>query len=99
MVSCCSHCPRLISVSMIAGGHPVALADPETWSLSSRVCDECGALFCDRCAPPELLICPKCNLVMDTPPPDPSLPYVYRKPRHSKELVRPGPGPTDFMEL
>jgi hypothetical protein len=40
----------MISKSWIPGGSPVALADPERWSLFGFECRACGTLLCDRCA-------------------------------------------------
>jgi hypothetical protein len=42
-------CGRLISISNIPGGNPVALADPERWATVYMVCGSCGTFFCDRC--------------------------------------------------
>lgn len=43
-------CERLISVSGLPGGNPVAAAEPEYWSTEYFFCRECGEAFCDRCA-------------------------------------------------
>jgi tetratricopeptide (TPR) repeat protein len=45
------NCPRLISVSAIPGGNPVAQADPEHFSTTFAVCPDCHSTFCDRCVP------------------------------------------------
>lgn len=45
-----SPCARMISESWIPGGSPVALADPERWSLFGFECRTCSTLLCDRCA-------------------------------------------------
>lgn len=55
----CGGCERFISVSMVAGGNPVALADPERWSTTRRVCEGCKRSFCDRCA--AAARCPACS--------------------------------------
>jgi Flp pilus assembly protein TadD len=45
------NCTRLISVSVIPGGNPVAQADPEHFSVTFLICPDCHATFCDRCVP------------------------------------------------
>jgi tetratricopeptide (TPR) repeat protein len=45
------NCARLISVSVIPGGNPVAQADPEHFSVTFLVCPDCHSTFCDRCVP------------------------------------------------
>lgn len=57
----CGGCDRFISVSIVPGGNPVALADPERWSVVRRVCDDCRKSFCDRCAPSVRTPCPSCG--------------------------------------
>ncbi len=42
-------CTRLISVSVIPGGNPMALEDPEHFSVRFTICTDCRATFCDRC--------------------------------------------------
>ncbi|MCB9594843.1 MAG: hypothetical protein H6719_19130 [Sandaracinaceae bacterium] len=64
--SCSRGCPRLISVSAIPGGSPVALADPEGYAVSYLDCAGCHTKTCDRCARknPQLAAgsgCPKCG--------------------------------------
>jgi tetratricopeptide (TPR) repeat protein len=44
-------CTRLISVSDVPGGNPVARHDPEHFSAAFLVCPDCHATFCDRCVP------------------------------------------------
>lgn len=46
---CAGDCGRLISISKLEGGNPVALANPERWATVYKECDSCGAAFCDRC--------------------------------------------------
>ena len=43
-------CGRFISQSIVPGGSPVALAQPEVWSLFGFFCPACKAMRCDRCA-------------------------------------------------
>lgn len=57
----CGGCDRLISVSIVPGGNPVALADPQRWSVVRRVCEDCRKSFCDRCAPSVRTPCPSCG--------------------------------------
>ncbi|EIV92659.1 tetratricopeptide repeat protein [Frankia sp. QA3] len=44
-------CPRSISISVIPGGNPTALENPDEFSIVYSVCMDCRAHFCDRCAP------------------------------------------------
>lgn len=43
-------CKRIISLSTIPGGNPVALEEPEIWAVNYEMCKDCGKYFCDRCA-------------------------------------------------
>jgi tetratricopeptide (TPR) repeat protein len=42
-------CERLISVSTVPGGNPVALRDPEHFAVDYFICEDCKRMFCDRC--------------------------------------------------
>lgn len=53
---------RLISVSNVRGGNPVARADPEHFSMRFHVCADCHKNYCDRCAPVRLLRGARCAL-------------------------------------
>lgn len=54
-------CTRLISVSKVPGGNPVARDDPEGFAVEFMICEECGATFCDRChAPGSRFRAPRC---------------------------------------
>lgn len=50
-------CARMISESILPGGSPVALADPERWSLFGFFCPSCKTLLCDRCATRRIGVC------------------------------------------
>jgi hypothetical protein len=56
----CAGCPRFISVSITGGANPVALADPQRWSVTRWQCRGCQSNFCDRCAPGAQRACPRC---------------------------------------
>jgi hypothetical protein len=43
-------CRRMISLSAIPGGNPVARRDPEGFATTFQACTNCRRLFCDRCA-------------------------------------------------
>ena len=60
----CGGCERFISVSVVPGGNPVALADPQRWSLTRRVCPSCARSLCDRCAPASASRCPLCQAAL-----------------------------------
>ncbi|MGP4028272.1 tetratricopeptide repeat protein [Actinomadura sp. 3N407] len=45
-------CTRLISVSKVPGGNPVARNDPEGFAIDFMICEDCHSNFCDRCHPP-----------------------------------------------
>lgn len=54
-------CSRLISVSKVPGGNPVALKDPDAFAVEFMICEFCGSYFCDRChASGSLLRAPRC---------------------------------------
>jgi tetratricopeptide (TPR) repeat protein len=47
---CCGwSCTRMISLSVIRGGNPVALRDPEHFAVDFGTCEDCKVTFCDRC--------------------------------------------------
>jgi tetratricopeptide (TPR) repeat protein len=54
-------CQRMISVSDIPGGNPVARNDPEHYSIKFQICPDCHKSFCDRCAPKAMLRASKCR--------------------------------------
>lgn len=45
-------CSRLISISAVPGGNPVARRDPEGFATSYATCTDCQQTFCDRCFVP-----------------------------------------------
>ncbi|MFF7250762.1 tetratricopeptide repeat protein [Embleya sp. NPDC008237] len=53
MISSCAgeHCKRLVSLSEVPGGNPVALRDPEGFAVSFLICGDCKLTFCERCDP------------------------------------------------
>lgn len=57
----CGGCERLISVSIIPGGNPVAKEDPQRWSSARWQCAACKVNLCDRCAPSASGACPSCR--------------------------------------
>lgn len=57
----CGGCDRFISMSAVPGGNPVALADPERWSVTRTDCAGCNRSLCDRCAPKSARHCPLCR--------------------------------------
>lgn len=34
---------------MVPGGNPIALAEPEKWSIDRGTCNRCGSVYCDLC--------------------------------------------------
>lgn len=64
MILSCSGwaCTRLISVSKVPGGNPVARNDPENYAIDFKICEDCGNNFCDRChVPGTRLRAPRCT--------------------------------------
>lgn len=56
------NCARLISVSVIPGGNPAALSDPENWATIHFKCASCGENYCDRCVKKlSQTKCPSCG--------------------------------------
>lgn len=55
-------CDILISVSVVPGGNPAVLAEPEAWATEFSVCEDCKSYFCDRCVNKRLGTpgCPEC---------------------------------------
>jgi DNA-directed RNA polymerase subunit RPC12/RpoP len=66
-VYACSGCSRFISLSIGAGGNPVAKADPERWAQAWRRCLACAGLFCERCTSAEADVCPTCSGKLKVP--------------------------------
>lgn len=60
----CAACPRLISISRVPGGNPVARADPAKWSVLHTRCTGCGAHLCDGCAPASARDCQACGAAL-----------------------------------
>ncbi|WP_432993486.1 tetratricopeptide repeat protein [Dactylosporangium sp. CA-233914] len=54
-------CQRMISVSDVPGGNPVARNDPEHFSIRFQICPDCHQTFCDQCAPKAMLRASKCR--------------------------------------
>ena len=45
----CMKCGKLISVSMIPGGNPVAKEDPDVLATLYGKCENCGTILCKDC--------------------------------------------------
>jgi hypothetical protein len=60
-VAICGKCNKLISISNIPGGNPIAKSDPDTWALAYGRCDRCGGVYCDKCIKDNLDKCPGCG--------------------------------------
>ncbi|GGW86573.1 hypothetical protein GCM10010320_80190 [Streptomyces caelestis] len=63
-------CDRLLSVSRVPGGNPVARSDPEHWAVVFWHCAGCRAYFCDRCVTRRVLrrpVCVSCAGVLAKP--------------------------------
>jgi len=60
-VSMCAKCGKLISISNIPGGNPVAKANSDLWALEYGRCDRCGGVYCDKCIEENLNKCPGCS--------------------------------------
>jgi len=82
------NCHRNISISGLAGGNPVALANPEAWATRYMRCEKCGLYFCDHCVDRQKKAthpsCLSCGAKLYTPDKQMELPitvYAVRKPR------------------
>jgi len=45
----CKICSKLISISKVPGGNPVALANPGLWATNYQSCSYCKRMFCEDC--------------------------------------------------
>ena len=55
-------CQRLISISQVPGGNPVALQEPDVWAIEFSVCEDCKRPLCDRCTGKRgSAHCPECS--------------------------------------
>jgi hypothetical protein len=62
VLNCAGGCTRLISVSSIPGGNPVALKEREAWAVNYGTCPGCKSSWCDRCAAKLVAnTCPTCQ--------------------------------------
>lgn len=64
---CAGGCDRMISVSSIPGGNPVALNDPENYAVKFKICEKCSARYCDRCADDSVTACADCGGTLTSP--------------------------------
>jgi len=60
-VAMCSKCNKLISISNIPGGNPIAKANPDLWAMVYGRCDMCGKFYCDKCLEENMSKCPGCG--------------------------------------
>jgi hypothetical protein len=71
----------MISVSVVPGGNPTALADPERFATIHRACTSCGNRFCDRCiGKNDVLLrgtCSSCGAKLADPPADEALKIIF----------------------
>lgn len=74
----CRLCNRLISVSFDPKGNPVALNDPERWSVIFAECEGCGAFICDRCIG-DSKECPVCGAKVKMHKPGDGFAYEIQK--------------------
>lgn len=59
---CAGNCERLISISAVREGNPVALAEPDVWAVNYAECPSCKKTWCDRCQRKhDLDSCPDCG--------------------------------------
>jgi hypothetical protein len=47
-VAMCKGCRKMISISRVAGGNPIALQQPDVFALRYGRCDACG-MYCGDC--------------------------------------------------
>lgn len=57
----CPTCNRLISISAIPGGNPVAMENPDIMAMNYAKCEHCGYIHCDRCVEKNNDCCPNCG--------------------------------------
>lgn len=71
----------MISVSVVPGGNPTALADPERFAVVHRACSSCGNRYCDRCIAksPELAegVCSSCGGALADPPANEAVDIIF----------------------
>lgn len=80
--SICPKCSRFISLSTLPGGNPVALANPEEWSITYGFCRRCTKYFCDRCCSTSKH-CPNCGSALEMGGPLPADAWT-RKPTSAR---------------
>lgn len=67
---CAGGCQKMISVSSIPGGNPVAQNDPEHWATAYVNCQQCGKFYCTDCATHTKACC-NLNLLPEQKPKSP----------------------------
>lgn len=56
----CRGCERMISVSIVPGGNPIARANPEMFQLRYGRCERCSGVYCEECIRAAGTQCPRC---------------------------------------
>ncbi|QDU58818.1 hypothetical protein Pan181_50580 [Aeoliella mucimassa] len=72
----CSNCSSLISLSLIPGGNPAAEGDE--FARNWRICDRCGSLLCEECAPASETQC-NCGGLLNEPDSDTRMKLYFPK--------------------
>jgi hypothetical protein len=60
-INICPTCNRLISLSAIPGGNPVARENPDVMTMYYARCEKCDYIHCARCVEKNNGCCPKCG--------------------------------------
>ncbi len=79
----CAGCSKMLSISRLPGGNPMAKAYPDMFALAYGTCDRCDKRYCDQCIGSAGGKCPGCGkrLAIEGPPPGETaeLPENYKR--------------------
>lgn len=67
----CGSCGKMISISRLPGGNPIAQRYPDMFAASFGRCDRCGRTYCDVCISNSAGKCPECGKRIDVQAPPP----------------------------
>jgi len=79
----CAGCSKMLSISRLPGGNPMAKAYPDMFAMAYGSCDRCDKRYCDQCINNAGGKCPGCGkrLAVEGPPPGETaeLPENYKR--------------------
>jgi hypothetical protein len=78
-IGMCAGCSRMISISRLPGGNPIARQYPDMYAAEYAKCDRCNKTYCDRCVANAGGKCPGCGKRLEIQGPPPGEPVAMPK--------------------